>query len=326
MAGILLSETENGNGNENVNRVVVRIDDAGTIQRKYRPDLEQTLECAGGCVPMGDGDAAMRQDVEPWHRPVCAAMRLGAEPGGGRYHASRLRGIGVVDSLAYEQHIDGAEIKVIVEGEGSEAVVGGVLSGVELQSRGQQREGRGPGVGIAWRAEEAHHDRLALVLYNVARAADFVAAAEAEEHELVGGVDGLLGRGRVHGRGLAFRGHVGRPSGALALVVRTRSGEGARKTRRWERRGGEDEARREAREARREKRMSECCLLSRPRQRSGGGGCMIQRSAVLVLRGLARRELSREAQVGIGVASSRKCGYAEFAMASNCNLLAKLLG
>jgi hypothetical protein len=62
-------------------------------------------------------------------------------------------------------------------------------------------------VGAAEEEDEtAHHDSLALVLEDVAGAADFIAAAEAEEHELVGRVYGVVILG-AHGRELPFGGH-----------------------------------------------------------------------------------------------------------------------
>jgi hypothetical protein len=61
-------------------------------------------------------------------------------------------------------------------------------------------------LGAAVEDETAHHDSLALVLEDVARAADFIAATEAEEHELVGRVYGVVILG-AHGRELPFGGH-----------------------------------------------------------------------------------------------------------------------
>jgi hypothetical protein len=34
--------------------------------------------------------------------------------------------------LADEQHVDGAEVEVVVEGKGSEAIIGGMLTGIKL--------------------------------------------------------------------------------------------------------------------------------------------------------------------------------------------------
>jgi hypothetical protein len=52
-----------------------------------------------------------------------------------------------------------------------------------------------------------HHDCLALVLDDVARPANLVAAAQGQEHQLIGRVDGLLGHGCCHGRGLPLGSH-----------------------------------------------------------------------------------------------------------------------
>jgi hypothetical protein len=73
-------------------------------------------------------------------------------------------------------------------------------------------------LAVAVEAGRAHHDSLALVLEDVARATDFIAAAEAEEHELVGGIYGVVVLG-PHGRELPFGRH-GRESVAYnALAV-----------------------------------------------------------------------------------------------------------
>lgn len=52
-----------------------------------------------------------------------------------------------------------------------------------------------PGVGVMM---ATHHDRLALVLDDVTGPADLVAAAQAEEHQLIGRIDWLLRHGRCH--------------------------------------------------------------------------------------------------------------------------------
>lgn len=68
------------------------------------------------------------------------------------------------DLLADEKHIDCAEIEVVEEGEGSEAVIGRVLAGIELdtghscQTKPHQRVG----------AAATHHDCFPLVLDDVA--------------------------------------------------------------------------------------------------------------------------------------------------------------
>lgn len=79
------------------------------------------------------------------------------------------------------------------------------------------------------------HDSLSLVLDDVTGAADLVAAAETEEHELVGGVDGLLGYGRGHGGGLA----LGRHDDDDAVGLKERMSKGSR----------DDQGRSEARSA-----------------------------------------------------------------------------
>ena len=50
------------------------------------------------------------------------------------------------------------------------------------------------------------HHGFALVLDDVARASDFITAAEGDEGQFVGGIDGVLGRGGHGGMG-AFGGH-----------------------------------------------------------------------------------------------------------------------
>ncbi len=116
------------------------------------------------------------------------------------------RGQGGQGLLADEQDIDGAQVEVIKEGEGGQAVVGWVLAGVELgHGLSADTAARGPkGAG----PEAAYHDCLPLVLDDVARPADLVPAAEAEKHELVGRVDGLFRHGRGHGRSLPLGSHA----------------------------------------------------------------------------------------------------------------------
>ena len=53
-----------------------------------------------------------------------------------------------------------------------------------------------------------HHDCLALVLDDVAGPANLVAAAQGQEHKLIGRVDGLIGYSCCcHGRGLPLGSH-----------------------------------------------------------------------------------------------------------------------
>jgi hypothetical protein len=61
-------------------------------------------------------------------------------------------------------------------------------------------------LGMAVETEQAHHDSLALVLEDVTRAADFIATTQAEKHELVGWVYGVVVLG-PHGRELPFGRH-----------------------------------------------------------------------------------------------------------------------
>ena len=52
-----------------------------------------------------------------------------------------------------------------------------------------------------------HHDRLALVLNDMAGPTDLISASQTQEHELVGRVDRIFVDGR-HGGELPFRRHL----------------------------------------------------------------------------------------------------------------------
>jgi len=55
-------------------------------------------------------------------------------------------------------------------------------------------------------SSETNHYCLSLILYNVTRPSNLIAATETEEEQFVRGIDGLLFFGR-HGRMLALSGH-----------------------------------------------------------------------------------------------------------------------
>lgn len=80
--------------------------------------------------------------------------------------------------LANEENINGAEVKVVEEREGCEAVVSRMLAGVELAERVRAKFAVTPDE----KAMSTYHYSLSFVLNNVTRPADLVAAAEAEKH------------------------------------------------------------------------------------------------------------------------------------------------
>ncbi len=54
---------------------------------------------------------------------------------------------------------------------------------------------------------EPYHDRLSLVLDDMARSADLIPPSQAEEHELIRRIDWLLQRGSSHRRGFPLGRH-----------------------------------------------------------------------------------------------------------------------
>ena len=56
-------------------------------------------------------------------------------------------------------------------------------------------------------SECTYHDGFPLILNDMTRSADFITSTEAEEHELISGIDGLFWSFCRHGSSLSFRCH-----------------------------------------------------------------------------------------------------------------------
>jgi phage tail tape-measure protein len=90
------------------------------------------------------------------------------------------------NSLAYEEHIDSAEIKLIKIGQRGKTIVGRMLAGIELQDTSSA-------IGSSLESSrEAYHDRFAFVLNDVAGPSNLVPTTEAEEHQLISRINWLL--------------------------------------------------------------------------------------------------------------------------------------
>lgn len=100
--------------------------------------------------------------------------------------------------LGNEKHVDRAEVELVEEGKGCQPIVCGMLASVQLEKNVRTWKFRIGGRTLAY------HDSLPLVLYNMARPADLVAAAQSQEHELVRGINGFVADGGAHGRCLAL--------------------------------------------------------------------------------------------------------------------------
>lgn len=107
--------------------------------------------------------------------------------------------------LADKKHVYSAEVKVVKEGQGGQAVISRVLACIKLRRGIQVSESNGLSTGF--RVLATYHDCLSLVLDNMTGPANLVATAQAQEHQLIGGIDWLLGRSRCHRRGLPLGSH-----------------------------------------------------------------------------------------------------------------------
>lgn len=112
---------------------------------------------------------------------------------------------GIYRLLADKEHIYSAEIEVIIEWKRCEAIVCRMLAGVKLDMVDEQLAGAHDSFeGIS---EFPHHDRFTLVLDDMARPSDFIAASKTEKHELVRWIYWLVLAGCIHRRRLALGCH-----------------------------------------------------------------------------------------------------------------------
>jgi hypothetical protein len=104
-------------------------------------------------------------------------------------------------SLAYEEYIDGAEIEFVKVRQRCQAIIGRVLTGVELETKIIN-------ISLMTTTCKTDHDCFALVLDDMARPSHLVSTAEAEKHKLISRIDGLF-RKRRNRRQLSFCSHRG---------------------------------------------------------------------------------------------------------------------